>query len=337
MKRLSIRRLPQSLLAWALLGLSVFALSAQAADFPNKDRQITLIVPFAAGGPTDRVARDLSEALRKSLGATVVVENDAGGPGGLIGASKLLRANPDGYTLMVHHIAMAIFPALVKNLPFKVDSDFEYLGMINDVPMTIVSKPQLPANNYKELKAWIAANKGNINIANAGLASASQLCSMLWEASLKVPMTTVPYKGTAPAMTDLIGGQVDLMCDQTTSTTSQIEGKKIKAYGVTTLKRLNIPALKDLPTLDELGEKGFHVTIWHGLYGPKGMPDDVKAKINAGLKAALRDPEFIKKQEGLGAVVITDNRSDPVEHKKFVQSEVTRWTPILNAAGVYAD
>jgi len=170
MNRLSIRRLPQSLLAWALLGLSVFALSAQAADFPNKDRQITLIVPFAAGGPTDRVARDLSEALRKSLGATVVVENDAGGPGGLIGASKLLRANPDGYTLMVHHIAMAIFPALVKNLPFKVDTDFEYLGMINDVPMTIVSKPQLPANNYKELKAWIAANKGNINIANAGLA-----------------------------------------------------------------------------------------------------------------------------------------------------------------------
>jgi tripartite-type tricarboxylate transporter receptor subunit TctC len=327
-------------LALALLGSALllgWGSAARAADYPNKDKPITLIVPFAAGGPTDRVARDLSEALRKSMGANVVVENDAGGPGGLIGASKLLRSNPDGYTLLVHHIAMGIFPSLVRNLPFKVETDFEYLGMINDVPMTLIGKPQLPANNYKELLTWIAANKGHINLANAGLASASQLCGMLWQASIQVDMTTVPYKGTAPAMTDLIGGQVDLMCDQTTSTTTQIEAKKVKAFGVTTLKRLNIPALKDLPTLDELGDKGFQVTIWHGLYGPKGMPVDVIAKINAGLKAAIKDPEFIKKQEDLGAVVISDKRSDPAEHKKFVVSEIARWSPVIKAANVYAD
>jgi tripartite-type tricarboxylate transporter receptor subunit TctC len=295
------------------------------------------VVPFAAGGPTDRVARDLAEAMRKSLGNSVVVENAAGGPGGLIGATKVTRANPDGHTLLVHHIAMGIFPSLVRNLPFKVDSDFEYLGMINDVPMTLIGKPQLPANNYKELITWVNANKGSINLANAGLASASHLCGMLWQASVQVDMTTVPYKGTAPAMTDLIGGQVDLMCDQTTNTTSQIEAKKVKVFGVTTQKRLNTPALKDVPTLDESGQKNFQVTIWHGLYGPKGLSADAKAKLNAALKAALKDPEFVKKQEGLGAVVINDKRSDPAEHKAFVTAEIAKWTPVIKAAGVYAD
>ena len=320
-----------------LLALSLLPFSLQAADFPIKDKPVTLVVPFAAGGPTDRVARDLAEAMRKTLGNSVVVENAAGGPGGLIGATKVTRANPDGHTLLVHHIAMGIFPSLVRNLPFKVDSDFEYLGMINDVPMTLIGKPQLPANNYKELIAWVNANKGSINLANAGLASASHLCGMLWQASVQVDMTTVPYKGTAPAMTDLIGGQVDLMCDQTTNTTSQIEAKKVKVFGVTTQKRLNTPALKDVPTLDESGQKNFQVTIWHGLYGPKGLSADAKAKLNAALKAALKDPDFVKKQEGLGAVVINDKRSDPAEHKAFVAAEIAKWTPVIKAAGVYAD
>ncbi len=321
----------------ALLSLALAPLSGMAADYPIKDKTVTLIVPFAAGGPTDRVARDLAEAMRKALGASVVVENAAGGPGGLIGAAKAAKANPDGHTLLVHHIAMGIFPSLVRNLPFKVENDFEYLGMINDVPMTLIGKPQLPANNYKELMVWVNANKGKINLANAGLASASHLCGMLWQASIQVDMTTVPYKGTAPAMTDLIGGQVDLMCDQTTNTTTQIEGKKVKAFGVTTAKRLNTPVLKDLPTLDESGVKNFQVTIWHGLYGPKGLPADVQAKINAALKLALKDPEFIKKQEGLGAVVVSDKRVEPAEHKAFVNAEIAKWTPVVKAAGVYAD
>ncbi|HSV46746.1 MAG TPA: tripartite tricarboxylate transporter substrate-binding protein [Ramlibacter sp.] len=326
-------RLFKTLAPLALLAVSVGA----HADYPIKDKTVTLVVPFAAGGPTDRVARDLAEALRKPLGATVVVENAAGGPGGLIGANKVAKANPDGHTLLVHHIAMSVFPGLVRNLPFKVESDFEYLGMINDVPMTLIGKPQLPANNYKELIAWVQANKGKVNLANAGMASASHLCGMLWQSAVGVDMTTVPYKGTAPAMTDLIGGQVDVMCDQSTNTTSQIEGKKVKVFGVTTAKRLTTPALKDVPTLQEQGVKDFQITIFHGLYGPKGLPADVQKKINDALKVALKDPDFIKKQEGLGAVVVTDKRAEPAEHKKFIAAEIAKMTPVIKAAGVYAD
>ncbi len=320
----------------ALVVASLSATGVLAADFPVKDKPVTIVVPFAAGGPTDRVARDLAEALRKPLGATVVVEN-AAGAGSTIGTNKVAKANPDGHTLLLAHIAMATMPALYRNLPFKVETDFEYLGMVNDVPMTLISKSTLPANNFKELTTWIGQNKGKINLGNAGLGSASHLCGLMFQDAVKTDMTTVPYKGTAPAMTDLIGGQIDLMCDQTTNTTSQIEGKKVKAFGVTTLKRLAVPALKDIPTLDESGLKNFEVTIWHGLYAPKGTPADVVAKINTALKAALKDPEFIKKQEGLGAVVVTDKRMEPAEHKKFVVAEIAKWGPVIKAAGVYAD
>jgi tripartite-type tricarboxylate transporter receptor subunit TctC len=320
----------------ALVVASLSATGVLAADFPVKDKPVTIVVPFAAGGPTDRVARDLAEALRKPLGATVVVEN-AAGAGSTIGTNKVAKANPDGHTLLLAHIAMATMPALYRNLPFKVETDFEYLGMVNDVPMTLISKSTLPANNFKELTTWIGQNKGKINLGNAGLGSASHLCGLMFQDAVKTDMTTVPYKGTAPAMTDLIGGQIDLMCDQTTNTTSQIEGKKVKAFGVTTLKRLAVPALKDIPTLDESGLKNFEVTIWHGLYAPKGTPADVVAKINTALKTALKDPEFIKKQEGLGAVVVTDKRMEPAEHKKFVVAEIAKWGPVIKAAGVYAD
>jgi tripartite-type tricarboxylate transporter receptor subunit TctC len=275
--------------------------------------------------------------MRKPLGGATVVVDNAAGAGGSIGANKVAKAAPDGYTLLLHHIAMATMPTLVRNIPFKVDSDFEYLGMINDVPMTLIGKPGLPANNYKELSTWISANKDKINLGNAGVGSASHLCGLLFQNAIQVDMTTVPYKGTAPAMTDLIGGQIDLMCDQTTNTTSQIEGKKVKAFAVTTHKRLTTPALKDLPTMQEAGLKGFEVTIWHGLYAPKGTPPDILAKLNGALKAALKDPEFIKKQEGLGAVVVTDKRVEPAEHKKFVAAEIAKWSPIIKAAGVYAD
>ncbi len=319
-----------------LLAAAVLAFAAQAQSYPGS-KPITIVVPFAAGGPTDRVARDLAEALRKPLGGATVVVDNAAGAGGSIGANKVAKAAPDGYTLLLHHIGMATMPTLVRNLPFKVESDFEYLGMINDVPMTLIGRPTLPANNYKELAVWINENKGKINLGNAGIGAASHLCGLLFQNALKVDMTTVPYKGTGPAMTDLIGGQIDLMCDQTTNTTGQIEAKKVKAYAVTTAKRLTTPALKDLPTLQESGLKGFEVTIWHGLYAPKGTPADVVAKLNAALKAALKDPEFIKKQEGLGAVVVTDKRVEPAEHKKFVADEIAKWSPIIKAAGVYAD
>ncbi len=318
-----------------------FALSAlgtaSAQDYPVKDKAITLVVPFAAGGPTDRVARDLAEALRKPLGGGTVLVENAAGAGGSIGANKVAKANADGYTLLLHHIGMSTMPALVRNMPFKVESDFEYLGMINDVPMTLIGKPALAANNYKDLTAWLQANKGKINIGHAGVGSASHLCGLLFQTAIQTDMTSVPYKGTAPAMTDLIGGQIDLMCDQTTNTTSQIEAKKVKAFGVTTAQRLTVPALKDTPTLQESGLKSFEVTVWHGLYAPKGTPAGIQKKLNDALKIALKDPEFIKKQEGLGAVIINDKRVDPAEHKKFVTAEIAKWSPIIKAAGVYAD
>ena len=307
-----------------------------AQGFPGA-KPISIVVPFAAGGPTDRVARDLAEAMRKPLGGISIVIENAAGAGGSIGANKVAKANADGYTLLLHHIGMATMPTLVRNIPFKVDSDFEYLGMVNDVPMTLIAKPMMPANNYKELAVWINQNKGKINLGNAGVGSASHLCGLLLQNALQTDMTTVPYKGTAPAMTDLIGGQIDLMCDQTTNTTTQIDAKKVKAFAVTTASRVNTPVLKDLPTLQESGLKGFEITIWHGLYAPKGTPADVQAKLNAALKVALKDPDFIKKQEGLGAVVVNDKRVEPAEHKKFVAAEIAKLSPIIKAAGVYAD
>ncbi len=318
-----------------LLALTAVALGSHAADYPTKP--VSIIVPFTAGGPTDRVARDLAEAMRKQLGGVSVVVDNVAGAGSSIGSAKAARATPDGYTLLLNHIAMGTMPVLVRNLPFKVESDFEYLGLINEVPMTLVTKPGLPANNYKELSAWLVQNKGKVNLGNAGVGSASHLCGLLFQNAVQLDMTTVPYKGTAPAMTDLIGGQIDLMCDQTTNTTSQIEAKKVKALAVTTPKRLTTPSLKDLPTLQESGLKDFEVTIWHGLYAPKGTPADVLAKLNTALKAALKDADFIKKQEGLGAVVVTDKRMEPAEHKKFVASEIAKWSPIIKAANVYAD
>lgn len=318
------------------LALVATAAAAGAQDFPGS-KPITLVVPFSAGGPTDRVARDLAEAMRKPLGNVTIVVDNAAGAGGSIGANKVAKAQADGHTLLVHHIGMATMPTLVRNIPFKVESDFEYLGLINDVPMTLIGKPALPANNYKELTAWINQNKGKINLGNAGVGSASHLCGMLFQAAIGVDMTAIPYKGTGPAMTDLMGGQIDLMCDQTTNTTGQIEAKKVKAYAVTSPKRLTTPALKDLPTLQEMGLKDFNVSIFHGLYAPKGTPAPVLKKLNDALKAALKDPEFVKKQEGLGAVVVTDNRAEPAEHKKFVQSEINKWSPLIKAANVYVE
>jgi tripartite-type tricarboxylate transporter receptor subunit TctC len=318
-----------------LLALAAALAAGAASAFP--DKPVTIVVPFAAGGPTDKVARDFAEALRKPLNnATIVVEN-VGGAGGTLGAAKVAKAAPDGHTLLLYHIGMATSPALYRNMPYKTLEDFEYLGMINDVPMTLVGRSTLPANNYAELRKWIDENKGKINLANAGLGAASHLCGLLFQQSVGVDMTTVPYKGTAPAMTDLLGGQVDIMCDQTTNTTGQIESGKIKAFAVTTPKRLTTPALKNLPTLDESGLKGFNVSIWHALYAPKGTPKPVLDQINAALKTALKDPEFVKREEALGAVVVTDGRLNPAEHKKFVESEIAKWGPAIKAAGQYAD
>ena len=325
------------LLVLAAAAATLFSVNAQT--YPGS-KPISFVVPFAAGGPTDRVARDLAEAMRKSMGggANFVVEN-VNGAGGTIGANKVAKAAPDGHTLLLHHIGMAAAPGLYRKLQYKPLEDFEYLGLINEVPMTLIGKPQLEANTYRDLENYIRANGGKLNIAHAGLGSASHLCGLMWQSAInaKEAMTTIPFGGTAPAMNALVGGQVDMMCDQTTNTTGQIEAGRVKAYAVTTTKPLTSKLLKDLPTLQQMGLKNFDLTIWHGLYAPKGTPPAVLAQINTALKLALKDPEFIKKQEGLGAVVVTDKRVEPGAHKTFVAAEMAKLKPVIEAAGKFAD
>ena len=308
-----------------------------AQTFPIKDKAITLVVPFTAGGPTDRLARDMAQALSKPLGGSAVVVENALGAGGAIATQKVARAAPDGHTLLIHHIGMATMPALIRKPSFDVLKDFDYLGMIHEVPMTIVARPTLEANNYKQLSAWVLSQKDKVNLGNAGIGSASHLCGLLWQSSMRTEMTTINYKGVSMAMADLLGGQIDVLCDQTTNTLSYIEGRKIKAYAVTSSKRLPQAALKELPTLQESGLKGFQVSVWHAVYAPKGLPPETKAKLYGALRSVLSDAAFIQKQEAMGAVMIVDKRTDPAEHKKFVAAEIAKWNPIIKAAGVYAD
>ena len=327
-----MKRVAKFAAAIAVLALGAVAAGAQA--YP--ERTITIVVPFAAGGPTDTVTRLVAESMSKDLGQEVIVENVAGA-GGTTGASQVAEAEPDGYTLLVYHIGMATSATLYRNLPYDTLNAFEYVGLVTDVPMTIVGRKDLEPNDLKSLVDYAKANKDKVSLANAGIGAASHLCGMLFMSAVGTTIVTVPYKGTGPAMTDLLGGQVDIMCDQTTNTTQQIEGGKIKAYAVTTTKRLTTPALAKLPTLDESGLKGFNVTIWHGLYAPKGTPKAALDKVNAALKNALKDAEFIKRQEALGAVVVSDNRVNGPDHKKFVEAEIAKWGPAIKAAGQYAD
>jgi tripartite-type tricarboxylate transporter receptor subunit TctC len=302
------------------------------ASYPSKP--VTIVVGFAAGGPTDIVARTLAQAMEKSLGTTVVVENKAG-VGGVIGVGDIAKAQPDGYRVLVHHIGMATAPSLYRKLAFDVTKDFEYIGLINEVPMVMLTKPGMPVNNLKELNAYVAANKNKISFANAGLGSASHLCGLLYMSSIKVDLTTVPYKGTAPAMTDLIGGQVDMLCDQTTSVTAQVKGGKVKPIAITSPARLD--TLKEIPTTAEGGSAGFQVSVWHGLYAPKGTPKPVLDKLVASLQAALADPALRKRFDDLGAQTVSKERATPAALESHLKAEIAKWTPIIKAAGEYAD
>lgn len=316
------------------LALVAAVVAGSAAAFP--DKPVTIVVPFAAGGPTDKVARDLGVSMSKVLGQNVIVEN-VGGAGGTLGATKVARATADGHTLLLYHIGMATSASLYRKLAYKPLEDFEYVGMVNDVPMTLIGRANHPANNFAELKKWIEENKSKVNLANAGLGAASHLCGLLFQQQLGTEMTTIAYKGTGPAMTDLLGGQVDIMCDQTTNTTPQIAGGKVKAYAVTTMQPVKTPALANLPTLDSQGLKGFNVSVWHGLYAPKGTPAAALKTLNEALRKSLQDPEFVGRMEALGAVIVNDDRLTPEGHKKFVAAEIDKWGKAIKAAGQYAD
>jgi len=320
-----------------LLGIAVsvilFAAAPVAAqEYPNK--VITMIVPFTAGGPTDTVARLLSVPMTKMVKQTVVVEN-VDGAGGTIAANRVAKATPDGYTILIHHIGMSTAPALYRKLPYKPLEDVEHIGLINEVPMTLVAKKDFPAKDLKELIAYVKANKDKVNYANAGLGAASHLCGMLFMTAIQTDVTTVPYKGTGPAMNDLLGGQVDFMCDQTTNTTSQIKAEKIKVYGVTSKKR--VPSLPNVPTMDEAGLKGFEVSIWHALYAPKGTPKPVVDKLTKALQESLKDATVKQRFADLGSEPVAQNRATPEAHRAMLKAEIDRWAPIIKKAGVYAD
>jgi tripartite-type tricarboxylate transporter receptor subunit TctC len=321
---------PLRLFAGAAFALA--AAGAAAQQFPAKP--VSLVVPFAAGGPTDTVARTIAHAMEKTLGGSVIVENKPGA-GGTIGATDVARAQPDGHRLLVWHIGMATAPALYRKLPFDPLKDFQYVGLINDVPMTLLVRPNLQVSNVKDLIAYAKANKDKTTLANAGLGAASHLCGLLFQQAIGTDLTTVPYKGTAPAITDLIGGQVDILCDQTTNTTEQIRGGKVKALALTAPKRLD--TLKDLPTAAEAGLPGFELSIWHGMYAPKGTPQPVVDKLVASLQAALKDPAVVKRFGDLGSVVVSPDRATPDGLGKHLKAEIDKWSPIIKKAGVYAD
>ncbi len=306
--------------------------AAWSQAYPGKT--VTLVVPFAAGGPTDVVARVLAAGMAKTLGQTVVVENKTGA-GGTLAAGYVAKVAPDGYTLLIHHNGMATATALYRKLAYNPMTDFEYIGQVVDVPMTLLGKKDLPAKNLAELTAYVKANAKTLNLANAGLGAVSHLCGMLFQKSVGVELQTVPFQGTAPAMNALLGGQVDLLCDQTTQTLQHIKAGTVQNYGVTTLDR--IASLPGTPTLDEAGLKGFEVKVWHGVYVPKGTPKVALDKLNEALRATLKDPAFATRMAELGGDVVPVAKQSPEALKTWLQAEIEKWGPVIKAAGVYAD
>ena len=308
------------------------ALQADAQQYPTK--VINIIVPFAAGGPSDTTARLTAQAMSTVLKTSIMVEN-VGGAGGTIGAARLTQAKPDGYTLFIHHIGHATAPALYRKLSYDTIRDFEPIGLINDGAMAFVARKDFPAKDFKELLAYVAANKDKVNMANAGVGSASHLCGMLFMSAINTDFTTVPYKGTGPAMNDLLGGQVDFMCDQTTNTTSHIRAGKVKAYGVTTAKRL--ASMPEVPTLSEAGLPNFTVTVWHALYAPKGTPKPIIDQLSKALQAALKDPALMQRFADLGSDPVSQERATPEALRAHLKSETDKWGPIIKNAGIFAD
>lgn len=322
-------RLAATTLCAASLGLCG---AAQAEVYPAKP--ITLVVPFSAGGPTDVVARLLGASMQRTLGQTVVIENKTG-VGGTLAAQYTARAAPDGYTFLIHHNGMATAPTLYRKLAYNPLTDFEYVSQVVDVPMTLLGRKDLPAKDFAELRAWMKSNGDKVNLAHAGVGAVSHLCGVLLRQAIGVDMTTVPYQGTGPAMNALLGSQVDVLCDQTTSTTPHIKAGTVKLYGVTTPGRLK--TLPDAPTLDEQGLKGFQVVVWHGIYAPKGTPKEAIDKFGAAVRTALKEPAIASKLIELGGVIPPDDKLTPAGLQSWLKAETERYAPVLKAAGQFAD
>ena len=315
-----------------LAGLILVSSAALAQDYPSKP--INIIVPAAAGGPTDTLTRVLAQQMSEALKQQMIIEN-VGGAGGTIGINRAAKAKPDGYTLLLYHVGMATSPALYRKLQYDTLNDFDYIGQVADVPMMLIAKKATPATNFAEFLPYAKANKDKLTYANAGLGSASYLCGILFMSAIDSNFTMVPYKGTGPAMNDLVGGQVDFMCDQTTNTVPQIKSGNVKAYGVTTAARL--ASMPDMPTLDEQGLKGFELVVWNGLFVPKGTPKPAIDKLVAALQTAVQAPAFRTRMADLGAEPVPLSKANPGSLGMLLKAEVDKWGPIIRKTGVFAD
>ena len=337
-KKSRLRRIVQLLTASAL-STCMAAVSAADAGFGASARAlpvrpVTLIVPFAAGGPTDKVARVLAAELAMQLSHPVLVENVAGA-GGTVGAARVSGAAPDGMTLLLHHIGMSTAPALYRRLPYDPRRDFEPIGRVVDVPMTLVARPGFPAAGIQEAVRHIRRHRDSVVVAYAGLGSASHLCGLLLSVALDVDLIQVPYRGTGPALQDLQDNRADLMCDQTSNTGEPIRAGRIKALGVAASRRLQ--GMPSVPTLAEAGVRGLELSIWHGLFAPGGTPPDVVERLAQALQAVLAAPAFIRSMEDLQVVVATRGQASPAGLSALLADDIARWAPILRKAGQYAD
>ena len=318
-----------------LLTLALVALGssfAHAQDYPS--RVITMIIPFPAGGSTDVLGRVLAESMTRSLGQQVIVEN-SGGAGGTIGAGKAARAAPDGYTILFHNMAQATAPALYPKLPYDPVADFDSIGLVADVPMILVSRPDFPAKDLGALIEHARENPDTTTFAHAGVGSTSHLCSILFMDKIGTEITLVPYRGTGPALNDILGGQVDLICDQPVSTQGFIKAGTIKPYAVATKSR--IASLPDVPTFEEAGLAGFELAVWHGLYAPEGTPPEAVEKLGAALHEALKDPTLMQRYAELGAMPATAEGATPAALDAHLKAEIEKWRPIIEKAGVVAE
>jgi tripartite-type tricarboxylate transporter receptor subunit TctC len=320
----------------AMLSALFGVLAATALLFPlaaqgYPDKPITLIVPFAAGGPSDTIGRLVAEHLGRHLGQQVVVEN-VGGAGGTLGAERAAKAAPDGYTLLTHHGALPAAPALYNNLRYDSKTAFEPLGLVNTGPMVLLSKKALEIKDAKELFGWLKAQGDKATVGFAGVGSNSYICATLLQQLLGVKLAMVPYRGTGPAMIDLVAGQIDVLCDQATTAVPQIQGGTVKAYAVTSTERLD--SIKDVPSAKEAGLPEFSVTIWNGLYAPKGVPKEVVEKVNAAIGKMVTDATVLDRFAATGTTPFPPDMRSPAEHQKYLTGEFARFEAMFKAVGV---
>jgi tripartite-type tricarboxylate transporter receptor subunit TctC len=307
---------------------AVFASAASAQVYPNKP--ITLVVPYAAGGPSDSIGRLISKVMSETLGQQIVVENVAGA-GGTTAAARVAKANPDGYTLLIHHVALSAGASLYANPGYDTVTAFEPVGLVNYGPFVLISKKDFAANSLAELLAKMKADGPKITMAHAGVGSGSHLCGIMLSQALGASFTFVPYRGTAPAMNDTVGGQVDVLCDQTTNALPQIEGKTVKPFGVSSLQPIS-----QLPGLPAIASQlnGFDLSVWHAVYGPKGMPAEATQKLNTALQKALADTEIQKRFADLGTLLFPADQRSPQALQSKLDSEVKHWAAVVKSANI---